>query len=672
MITAGELRMKTTHRPEELAALLVRRRKAIQSSWSALLLELPDSHYQGRSAEELAAWTGQGIEAIIESLNTGSSQPVEAHAGRVSMVRARLGFGIQEVVQGLLLLKEAALGEIVEAYPDDPDRIREATLALDQGLRTMIASFADHFAGLMQQSVSNEQERTHLLLEVAEAAGSSLDLPLVLSVVADSVRRAAGGSHCTLFLRDESKEALSPQAWAGHIESEELRIAVEQVLAPEADPLIARALTTHEPVTHLYSGSDRLLGADLCKGSGVAGAVALPILLADRLLAVALVLLEDPLGGSEEDQIRLARGIANAVAPAVENAQRYAEAREQLAESHRLEEVTASFLDVHSLREVLDLVCREIRRLTEAAGASVFLPDQGGEFHCAFRSGADAGGDSQRPQQTHALRLRLKEHDLGQILLTGLPRGLDDEEARFLERFAHHAAASIEHASYHEQKEKLAALEERQKLAHELHDSVTQSLYGVTMYAEAAARLLEAGDPSKAGRLLRQMRDTSLKALRETRLLVFGLRPPLLAEQGLVATLQARLAAVEGRAGVQTQFTAEGVESLPHKLAEGLYGICSEALNNSLKHANASRISVRLSGTGSEVSLEVLDDGQGFDPVGARGTGGMGLVGMQERATRLGAQLRVTSRVGEGTRVRVDAPLEVPPGQPRRPDGETR
>ena len=234
--------------------------------------------------------------------------------------------------------------------------------------------------------------------------------------------------------------------------------------------------------------------------------------------------------------------------------------------------------------------------------------------------------------------------------------------------FSSHAAIAIEHALYHEQKEQLAALEERQKLAHDLHDSVTQSLYGVTMYGEAAARQLDSGNSQKAGELLRQLRETSLEALREARLLVFELRSPLLDKHGLAATLQARLAAVEGRTGLETRFSAEGVTSLSRALEEELLGICTEALNNSLKHARASQISVRLLQEGPRITLEVTDDGRGFDrETAARPVAVWAWSACGSGRRGSGPKLSVDSRTGEGTSIRVEAPLGSPPPAAARP-----
>ena len=153
---------------------------------------------------------------------------------------------------------------------------------------------------------------------------------------------------------------------------------------------------------------------------------------------------------------------------------------------------------------------------------------------------------------------------------------------------------------------------------------------------------------------LRELRDTAQEALREMRLLIFELRPPVLQEEGLVAALQARLEAVEGRAGLETEFKVEGADRLLPEIEEELYRIAQEALNNALKHAQARRITVSLRQIQRTVTLEIADDGIGFDPTTARKQGGLGLRGMEERAAQLGGRLTVQSKPGEGTRVRVE------------------
>ena len=199
-----------------------------------------------------------------------------------------------------------------------------------------------------------------------------------------------------------------------------------------------------------------------------------------------------------------------------------------------------------------------------------------------------------------------------------------------------------------------AILEERNRLARELHDSVTQSLYGVTLYADAAARLLDSGQVPPAVDNLRKLRHTARDALDEMRLLIFELRPPILEQEGLAAALEARLEAVEGRVGLKTQLRLEGESQLPPDVQERLYRIALEALNNVLKHARASSVTVSLIKEPQVTVLKITDDGVGFDLTVAQKSGGMGLQGMKERAEQIGGQLTVKSEPGLGTTVQVE------------------
>ena len=209
--------------------------------------------------------------------------------------------------------------------------------------------------------------------------------------------------------------------------------------------------------------------------------------------------------------------------------------------------------------------------------------------------------------------------------------------------------------TYTTQAEELAVLRERNRLARDLHDSVTQSLYAVTLYADAVVRLLSSGQVDSAAGNVRKLRRTARDALGEMRLLIYELRPPILEQEGLVAAIETRLKAVEGRSGLEVQLNVEKEFTLPPGVQGGLYRIAQEALNNILKHARARNVTVslRLAEDDKRVILEIADDGIGFDPAAVRERGGMGLRGMAERAEQLGGQLRIESEPGAGTIVQV-------------------
>ena len=227
-------------------------------------------------------------------------------------------------------------------------------------------------------------------------------------------------------------------------------------------------------------------------------------------------------------------------------------------------------------------------------------------------------------------------------------------DQHLLDLFAQQAAIAVRNAQLYAQTRQMAVLEERQRLARDLHDSATQSLYGVTMFAEAAARLLKSGEIKAAIDHMGEVRETAQEALQEMRVLIFELRPPILEKEGLVTALQTRLEMVEERSGLETRFEAEKIVDLPPDIEEGLYRIAQEILNNILKHAQAQEVTVQLYQDQQNVILEVADDGIGFDPSAVRDQGGLGLAGMEERVALAGGQLRVSSKPGQGTTVRVE------------------
>jgi signal transduction histidine kinase len=255
--------------------------------------------------------------------------------------------------------------------------------------------------------------------------------------------------------------------------------------------------------------------------------------------------------------------------------------------------------------------------------------------------------------------LLAKGKTLGAIDLgTDVMRTIQPEELSLLAGIGHQIGVAVENARLYGQAQQLAVIRERNRLARDLHDSVMQALYGVTLYAEAAWRRLDAGDASVTGEHLREIRSTAQEALREMRLLIFELRPPVLKQEGLAAALRSRLESVEQRVGLQTHFDLSLESRLSPEIEEALYRVALEALNNVLRHSYANRVSVSLLQASGRVVLEVEDDGIGFDTtlVGRQG-GGLGLRGMQERVNRLGGALVLSSAPNEGTRVTVEVDL---------------
>jgi signal transduction histidine kinase len=228
-----------------------------------------------------------------------------------------------------------------------------------------------------------------------------------------------------------------------------------------------------------------------------------------------------------------------------------------------------------------------------------------------------------------------------------------EDERVFLKAVADQTAVVVENARLFAEAHGKAALEERQRLARELHDSVSQALYGIALGSRTARTLLDReAHPDRVAEWLEYVLSLAEAGLTEMRALIFELRPESLETEGLVTALNQQAAALEARHELPVHTTLGEEPDLPLETKEALYRIAQEALHNTVKHAHASRADLKLESDAEGIALEVSDDGVGFDPEGSF-SGHLGLKSMRERATSLGGTLRVESAPGEGTTVRV-------------------
>nr|HMQ54547.1 sensor histidine kinase [Anaerolineae bacterium] len=204
--------------------------------------------------------------------------------------------------------------------------------------------------------------------------------------------------------------------------------------------------------------------------------------------------------------------------------------------------------------------------------------------------------------------------------------------------------------------QELAVLEERRRLARDLHDSVTQSLYSLSLFARSGREAATDGDSRRLETNLAEIEYGALQALQEMRLLLYELRAPLMEQEGLVQALETRLNLVERRAGLHVDYEVDlGRRILPRPVELELYRLAIEALNNTVKHAHAHQVQLWLQAINRHVKLKITDDGCGFDL--RQKSGGFGLQGMQERVERLGGWLEIQSSPGHGTNVSIEVEL---------------
>jgi signal transduction histidine kinase len=254
-----------------------------------------------------------------------------------------------------------------------------------------------------------------------------------------------------------------------------------------------------------------------------------------------------------------------------------------------------------------------------------------------------------------AVPLALKGRVIGALTLENSRPGYYSERNVTLAlAIAQQAAIAIENAWLYQKAQDLAALEERQRLARELHDSVTQALFGIRVGVDTAIAQLDR-DLDQAAESMRYVRTLAQGGMAEMRTLLFELRPESLETEGLVAGLQKQAAALAARHEVPVEAALGDEPAASLAVKEALYRITQEALHNTFKHAQPTSVELRLEQVDGAIVLEVRDDGCGFDAGGSY-PGHLGLPSMKERATRLGGTLKVESAPACGTVVRARIP----------------
>ncbi len=368
---------------------------------------------------------------------------------------------------------------------------------------------------------------------------------------------------------------------------------------------------------------------------------------------------------------------------------------EQRTLAEALRDTAALLNSTLDLEQVLDLILSQIGRVVRHDTASIVLVEAGLVGVARYRGRPQNG---RRADQAAGRRYRLEELPTLRTMATthapliitdtrtsadwvelkneewvrsymGAPITFEDDVIGFinlnaatpgffephqterLRAFADQAAIAIRNARLYEQAQAMAALEERQRLARDLHDAVSQTLWTVSLMADVMPELWEQDAP-EGRRALGDLRRLTGGALAEMRTLLLELRPTALWEANLDDLLRQLAAATMSRKKVDVVVSVRGSRHVPAELQVALYRIAQEALNNVTKHARATRVAVALATGGARVDLWIRDNGRGFE-VHDRSSDHLGLQIMHERAVTVGARLTVASRVGQGTTVHV-------------------
>ena len=362
----------------------------------------------------------------------------------------------------------------------------------------------------------------------------------------------------------------------------------------------------------------------------------------------------------------------------------------------RVSQVVLAVARQLSTRDVLQMIVRSARSLVAARYAALGVPDDRGSFGefvvdgipdrqrkaigplprqhgmlgALLREGkpirvgdirADPrfeGWPSAHPDMSDFLGVPIQDGSdvLGIIFAANKrqPGGFTERDERLLGLFASHAAIALTNARLYERGRELSVLEERARLARELHDAVSQKLFSIRAKARAA-EVLVGRDPDRAVAEIRSVAELSGQAHAELRAVIDGLAPPDLAAGGLAGSLRSYSVLAGRTNGVEVRFHADpDLPALGPQRETTVYRVAQEALHNALRHSGAGSICVSLFARRRRVILEVADRGRGF--VAEAASGGLGLASMRERAASAAGALTVRSAPGEGTLVRLELP----------------
>ncbi len=560
---------------------------------------------------------------------------------------------------------------------------------------------------LLQQRVEERTRELATLLSVSTSVASTLALEPLLGVILDQLRQVIDHVAAAIFALDgddtlrlldyrgPTDHAELEWLWrlsdAGH--SREVIARREPVIIPDvrADTAMAAAFR-EKTISDLGAMPDYLQSW-----------MGVPLIVRDRVIGLLAGDGGEP-GAYTERHADLALAFATQAAVAIENARLFEAAEERTRELGTLLEIGRNVAGTLELEPLLGLILDEVRAAVEYDGAGIQILQDGELVQAAGRGPdpkrvaegvrvtlADAGpiremvergeplviGDvwsddpvarayrevvteewlRNRPHNRSwvGVPLQVRNRTLGTMVIAHAePNHYTARDVELLTAMATQAAVAIENARLYEAAAGTAALEERQRLARELHDSVSQALFGIGLGARTARTLLDQ-DPAKAVAPVDYVLSLAEAGLAEMRALIFELRPEALEQEGLVAALEKQAAAMRARYGVAVEASLPAAIEAPQPVQEAVYRIAQEALHNIVKHARASRVTVEAASDGGATTLRIVDDGIGFDSGGSF-PGHLGLRSMAERAEKLGGTFDVESAPGAGTTIRVSIP----------------
>lgn len=588
---------------------------------------------------------------------------------------------------------------------DEIEALAEAFNTMSRNLRRSreeIQRWNRELEGLVEERTAELQSanlQLQGLIRVSRRINAALALPDALEAVANASRVVLGAGRSAVYLLDP--------------ETERLDCALAQGLSPAYVRVVQQfyreipggdVIESRRPLVIRDAANDPRLSAihDSVRREGYHSVALLPLAHGDESLGMLAFYHEAEREYSAED-LELAQSFANQAAVAIKNARLFDAISQRAAELSALYAVTSTVSQSLNLDEVLNSALDEVLTVMRADRSPdesacigwIYLVDEEME---ALTLSAYRGPDAGLAEKVR--RLRFGEGFSGWVAQNGEPllvKDADDDpgavahpaalegglrsfagvplqtkgrilgvlgvasygdrqftrrEADLLSSIGRQIAIAVDNARLYDQSREVAALEERNRLAREIHDTLAQGLTGIVVQLEAAERVA-VKRPEQAATALERAKTLARQSLEEARRSLWNLRPTPLEHLSLSEALDQATQRLDGRNGLTAQFRVVGEECrLPSDDELNLYRIAQEALTNVEKHAQADRVTVELSFNNQDIHLSIADDGIGGLDAGRR-NGGLGLVGMRERAHLLNGELKIESPPHEGTRITV-------------------
>ncbi len=565
-------------------------------------------------------------------------------------------------------------------------------------------------AKLYNETVKRADE-IKTLFSIQQAITSRLELNSVLKLIAGEARRLSNANSTAVFLVNEEDLVLSVLSGVNGKNLIGLQIPIH-------GSAVGKSLLQHDTVILDRSSFDGSPELELIELTQMRTCICVPLFAGSRPVGVIIAFSRIFDEFDSEDE-RVFSMFAPSAVIGIENARLYEEEKRRLQENEQRRYVAESLRDIlevlnsnQPLEHILNFIIREAARLLHADFAALFrmnrdketlslqagygLPDHmkrnvtvsatDGILGKSFmeRRPIVKSDISKAADRAHlgtmtnnrldwlytnccglmAVPLVCKDEVYGGIALyfkkdgKQLEQSISKEEIGLAMTFADQAALAIDNTQLRKQASDMAVAAERNRLARDLHDSVTQTLFSASLIAEVIPKIWEKNEQEGRKRL-EELRQLTRGALAEMRTLLFELKPAALVEAPLEDLLKQLSEAITGRARIPVDLQVKGAAVLPLEIKTAFYRIAQEALNNIAKHSRATKAMIELRSNEEEqlgiivAGLSIVDDGRGFDPESVTSQH-LGIGIMKERAESTGANLKIISRVGEGTTIEVE------------------